>query len=462
VAVVIGISLTYKQNGLKSPGPAMKKPFKGLKMKTVVSIGTVFLTAFSMQAQNLFEADAASGNIYEFTPGGGQSTFVSGLNGQLDDAQLAFDSAGDLFVTSFFGNSITEFTPGGGQSPFASGLNEPIGLAIDSADNLFVTSFAGNSITKIAPGGAQSPFASGLGGPHGLAFNSAGVLFEADGSSGNIYEFTPGGGQSIFTSGLGGSWGLAFNSAGDLFVSEPGPNGSSIIKITPGGVQSTFFSINTYDVWSLAFNSAGDLFASISPANNFGYNGKIIEIAPDGTASTFASSLNSPEGIAFQGVTLPVPEPTSLGLLAVGAAVLFVRRRKLAAWHAGRINCGWPRRWMRWPVKWPWCLSATTVPSGKSCPSSDEIMKHRLEISYITMSMTPTSSHCESSILGSKRPRSTDDIVTVPYLSARENSRPAKSGGAGAGIFSSSGRGSAHYSGGEVFEPTHVGCYSTC
>ena len=32
-------------------------------------------------AGNLFEADDSSGNIYEFTPGGAQSTFASGLDG---------------------------------------------------------------------------------------------------------------------------------------------------------------------------------------------------------------------------------------------------------------------------------------------------------------------------------------------------------------------------------------------
>ena len=38
------------------------------------------LVASSAQAQNLFEVDYGSGNIYEFTPGGVRSTFASGLN----------------------------------------------------------------------------------------------------------------------------------------------------------------------------------------------------------------------------------------------------------------------------------------------------------------------------------------------------------------------------------------------
>jgi hypothetical protein len=254
----------------------------------VACAGAVVLIASSAAAQILFEADAASGNIYEFTPGGTQSTFASGV---ADLGYLAFNSAGDLFIANFFGNSITKITPGGVQSTFASGLN----------------------------------------GPRSLAFNSAGDLFVGDVFSGNIYKLTPGGVRSTFAS-AGGAVGLAFNSAGDLFVGEAGPNSSSIIKVTPGGVQSTFVSINRYDVNTLAFNSAGDLFASIVPApENYGYNGSIIEITPGGGVSTFASGLDSPVGIAFQGVTLPVPEPSVLGLLAVGATALLIHRRNLVA-----------------------------------------------------------------------------------------------------------------------------------
>jgi len=43
--------------------------------------------------------------------------------------------------------------------------------------------------------------------------------------------------------------------------------------------------------------------------------------------TTFASGLSSPFGLAFQ----PVPEPSVMGLLAVGATALLVRRRKTAA-----------------------------------------------------------------------------------------------------------------------------------
>jgi len=79
------------------------------------------------QAQNLFVSDYGSGNIYEFTPGGVQSTFASGLSGP---AGLAFDSSGNLYDANAINRNIYKFTPGGTRSTFASGLNYPYGLAL--------------------------------------------------------------------------------------------------------------------------------------------------------------------------------------------------------------------------------------------------------------------------------------------------------------------------------------------
>ena len=106
-------------------------------------------------------------------------------------------------------------------------------------------------------------------------------LFEADGGSSSIYEFTPSGTQSTFATGLSYPTGLAFNNAGDLFVA------------------------------------------------NYGYYGgnSITEITPNGSQSIFASGLNGPTALAFQGETLPVPEPSALGLLAIGMFGITLLRR---------------------------------------------------------------------------------------------------------------------------------------
>jgi len=150
-----------------------------------VGVSAFLLITAAAQAQNLFEVDTGSGNIYEFTPGGVRSTFTSGLNYPFC---LSFNNEGNLFV---------------GEEPNAGG-----------------------SIIEITPGGVQSNFAPGLESP-GLAFNSAGDLFVVGGDS--VYEFTNNAGTLssnavTFASGLDDVVSLAFNSAGNLFVGYYRPN----------------------------------------------------------------------------------------------------------------------------------------------------------------------------------------------------------------------------------------------
>jgi len=285
----------------------------------LVALVCYFFANVRAQAQSLFEADSASYNIYEFTPGGAQSTFASGVGVA---GQLAFNNAGDLFAADSGTGEIYEFTPNGAQSTFASGLNHPNGLALNSAGDLFVADWGNNSIYEFTPSGSQSTFASGLNSPQSLAFDNAGNLFEADSVSGNIYEFTPSGSQSTFASGVN-PYRLVFNSAGDLFVGQIYASGSSIIKITPGGVQSPFVSYSRFNITSMVFNSAGDLFtANVPTPENYGYNGSIIKITSAGAQSTFAFPLNSPAGLAFQ-----VPEPSTCSLLILGFVALLGSRR---------------------------------------------------------------------------------------------------------------------------------------
>jgi sugar lactone lactonase YvrE len=107
--------------------------------RVAVWAGAVLLVA-SVSAQNLFEADYGSGNIYEFTPGGAKSTFASGLG---YPEAVAFNNVGDLFVSNEgklalgFGY-VAKITPDGTQSIIATGLIYPHKLAFDKAGNLFV------------------------------------------------------------------------------------------------------------------------------------------------------------------------------------------------------------------------------------------------------------------------------------------------------------------------------------
>ena len=249
----------------------------------------------AVSAENLFVA-AGDGNIYEYTTNGAQSTFASGLSG--DEEGLAFDSAGNLFVSDAGNSAIYKFTTNGMRSTFASGLNTPRGLAFDAAGNLYEADAGSGNIYKFTPAGSRSTFASGLGWPMGLAFDSAGNLYEADWDSGNIYKFTTNAVQSAFVSGLNGPWGLAFDNAGDLF--ETDFYSSKIYKIATNGIYNTF-AAGLSEPEGLSFDSAGNLFEA-----NQG-SGYVYEFASNGAQSTFASGLNNPAALIIQPAPKSVP-----------------------------------------------------------------------------------------------------------------------------------------------------------
>ena len=264
-------------------------------------------------AQNLFESDLNSGNIYEFTTNGMPSTFASGLSGPV---RLAFNSAGNLFELDSGSGSIYEFTNNAGTLSsnyvsFASGLNNPRGLAFDKNGNLYVANTGGHNVLEFTnKAGVLStnyvPFTTSLIGPIALAFNSAGNLFVADAGTistlATIYEYTSLGAQSTLASVPTQPFGLAFDSAGDLFVSDVGGNqpGEGDIyefKNNGGTLSSNYvtFAFGLYYPEGLAFDSAGDLFESD------GGSGYIYEFT-NGVAAekgTFASGLNHPSGLAF-------------------------------------------------------------------------------------------------------------------------------------------------------------------
>ena len=284
----------------------------------------LLLTCSATPAQNLFVTSCINpGSIYEYTPAGTPSTFASsGLNYPYG---LAFDSSDNLFVANSlddagFGGYVTEITPSGVQSTIPSGP-DPKALAFNSSGDLFETDYHSGNIYKYTPGGVLSIFATVTPAPQALAFDRAGNLFVGTGyGSGNesITEITPEGTQSTFATGLSYIAGLAFNSAGDLFEADGGSG--NIYEYTPVGARSTFASVPNPN--HLAFNSAGDLFVAA--------NGEYIyEYTSGGVQSTFASGIDSAVGLAFQGVTLPVPEPSALVLVAAGAiAWLSYGRRK--------------------------------------------------------------------------------------------------------------------------------------
>ena len=165
---------------------------------------------------------------------------------------LAFDSAGNLYVSNGGNNTIKKFTPDGVGSVFAStGLYNPMGLAFDNAGNLYAANYrpAGweVGILKFTPGGVGSLFVrTGLVYPVGLAFDSAGNLYAANQYSSHIEKYSPTGADlGVFAkSGLSSPFGLAFDKAGNVYVvNQTSYPPGYITMITADGISSLF--VNT-------------------------------------------------------------------------------------------------------------------------------------------------------------------------------------------------------------------------
>jgi hypothetical protein len=172
------------------------------------------------------------GRIDEYLNGGGSVTFASGFN-YLQG--LAFDNAGNLYAADFLAQTVYKFDTNGTRSvyigpnafvPAGQGSNPsgPSNLAFDSSGNLFVSTyeaggatpgFTGETILRFTPGGSESTFAPNLYQPEGIRFDNAGNLFVAEGGNTGapgtkVLEFTAGGMQSTFASGLDGPTDIIF------------------------------------------------------------------------------------------------------------------------------------------------------------------------------------------------------------------------------------------------------------
>jgi len=113
------------------------------------------------------------------------------------------------------------------------------------------------------------------------------------GSPNAVLEFAPGVGLTGFISGFNDPTGLAFDSSGNLYVANAGTN--QILKVTSGGVVSTFASLSQGTLGGgLAVSSGGNVYAS-----NTGLPNAILEFGPGGGFLGSTSGFNDPNGLAF-------------------------------------------------------------------------------------------------------------------------------------------------------------------
>ena len=308
----------------------------------------------------------STGNLYGTTHSGGTggdgtvfevaagtralSTLVNfnDTNGSVPIAGLVFDSAGNLYGTTYSGgtggdgtvfevaagthalSTLVNFNNAGGYRPAA-------GLIFDSTGNLYGTTYSGGTggggtVFEVAAGSDAPTTLASFNGTNGmelgaaLILDSAGNLYgttEYGGSANDGTVFEVAGGTHALTTlvnfnvvnGADPLAGLILDSAGNLYGTTYGGGSSddgTVFELS-GGTHALTTLVNFNGTTgggpraSLIFDSAGNLYGTNSAGGGSGEGGTVFELA----GSNFVTSLRGTATVADAPLSAATPVPVS-------------------------------------------------------------------------------------------------------------------------------------------------------
>ena len=215
--------------------------------------GSLFVTRSGSRGEQLpvtlFRVDI-KGEITEFS---GDITNPTGI---------AFDSSGQMFVTSRMDGTVYRITPFKEAVPFARNLGIATGIAFDKSDTMYVGDRSGviykvNGIGEETAWVQLEPSVSA----YHLAVGPDDALYVAGptvGSFDSIVRIDANGEAGVFYKGLGRPQGMAFDEKGNLHIAASMRGRRGIVRISPDGKDAEMF-VAGMNLVGLAFSSTGDL-----------------------------------------------------------------------------------------------------------------------------------------------------------------------------------------------------------
>jgi sugar lactone lactonase YvrE len=215
--------------------------------------GSLFVTRSGARGEQLpvtlFRIDV-NGQISEFS---GDITNPTGI---------AFDSTGQMFVSSRMDGNVYRITPFKEAVAFVRNLGVATGITFDSSDMMYVGDRTG-TIYKVNGIGEESAWAQlepSVSAYH-LAVGPDDALYVAGptvASFDSITRVDPDGKVSVFYKGLGRPQGLAFDGDGNLYVAASLRGRRGIVRISPDGSHAELF-VAGMNLVGLAFSASSDL-----------------------------------------------------------------------------------------------------------------------------------------------------------------------------------------------------------
>jgi hypothetical protein len=238
---------------------------------------------------NIFVADNQNNTIRQITPSGDITTLAgtAGTVGRADGTGaaarfsdptgVAADNLGNVYVVDSENAGLRKIVVSTGVVTTImenSWTFNPRGVAVDADGNVYVVSRIEYNLLKVTPSSVITTLAgteqvSGT----AVAVDSAGNVYVTDDINNVIHRITPSGYATILagTAGKSGSddgtgatarfngpSGVAVDALGNVYVAD----GSTIRKITPAGVVSTFLDVGT-GVTGVAVDGSGVLFFTV-------------------------------------------------------------------------------------------------------------------------------------------------------------------------------------------------------